>query len=270
MTTQVITVLTWEDLQNEIEKLRNDLSTRADRNGLKTTQSDLLFRGHADSNWPLFTTIERKLDGEVSVREYLSSISCATQRLPAQYSIKFDLNSCQINSVYDFNKTENLGWIQLMAYLRHHGFPSPLLDWTTSLEVAGYFAFRESRKTKSVSIYAFMEWVSGSKSALASRPHIHGIGNTIEVHQRHREQLSQYTLCVRKRGEDLCFSSHEMAFINIQKIGVNQDYLVKFELPSTEGPRVLKILRDKGITTCKLFGESEDSLCFDIGLELFS
>jgi hypothetical protein len=28
-----------------------------------------------------------------------------------------------------------------LAYLRHHGFPSPLLDWTESASVAAYFAY---------------------------------------------------------------------------------------------------------------------------------
>jgi hypothetical protein len=30
---------------------------------------------------------------------------------------------------------------EYMAYLRHHGFPSPLLDWTRSPYIAAYFAF---------------------------------------------------------------------------------------------------------------------------------
>ena len=33
-----------------------------------------------------------------------------------------------------------------MAYLRHHGFPSPLLDWSRSAYVAAYFAFNRANE----------------------------------------------------------------------------------------------------------------------------
>ncbi len=36
-----------------------------------------------------------------------------------------------------------------MAYLRHHGFPSPLLDWTRSPYVAAFFAFNKASEDSS-------------------------------------------------------------------------------------------------------------------------
>ena len=142
-----------------------------------------------------------------------------------------------------------------MVYMRHNGFPSPLLDWSRSAYVAAYFAFRERSGAERVSIFVYLERPAGFKAYSSGSPSIWGLGPYVRSHRRHFLQQSEYTICIVRDGE-WRYARHEDAFA---RNDVRQDLLWKFSLPSSERLKVLRSLDVHNLNAFSLFG-SEESL----------
>jgi len=142
-----------------------------------------------------------------------------------------------------------------MAYLRHHGFPSPLLDWTRTPYVAAYFAFRRGG-TEDVAICVYSERPNNFKGWNRDETQIHTLGPYVQTHRRHFLQQSTYTICLVYDSNEWRFAPHGGVFTRNSS---NQDFLWKFNIPAKERVKVLKFLDGYNLNAFSLF-ESEESL----------
>ncbi|MEK6587044.1 MAG: FRG domain-containing protein [Nitrospirota bacterium] len=213
------------------------------------------FRGHADSDWKLETTLERFTKKSSWAKEQYFKIIRDIQ--PAVISIT--------GKNWDILEFEDgklpLSGYEFMIYLRHHGFPSPLLDWTRSPYVAAFFAFRSQEKlgSEKVAIYSYIEDFEGSQGIAnnTNEPTVRGLGPYAVTHKRHYAQQCEYSICEQKINGKYHYGSHE----NLTFGDPNSDLgpVKKYILPGTERTKALSQLHRMNVTAFSLFG-SEESL----------
>lgn len=250
----------WEDFEKELLAIQAQLRTPRGRG------PHLLFRGQENSSWKLETTLERNGQSGMLFSDYYRVISVVrpqveslmgvswgampeypdVQKLmdnPGEYSV--DIVNVQGFPAYDY-----------MAHLRHHGFPSPLLDWTLSPFIAAYFAFRRlNDDAEMASIFVYCEHPNRSKLLSSHHPVIIRHGPIVRTHRRHFFQQCEYTSCLSFKGP-VRFVSHGEVFNQAHR---SQDFLWQFNIPSRERLRVLKLLDAHNLNAFSLFG-SEESL----------
>ena len=259
----------WEEFEHRVVDLIEFWKKKKSSTPLYV--SNILFRGQSDARWGLQTTLERYIGLKPTLYGYYRVIHAAKSRVETFTERKWEKIPTPPEYESWLAKYEPLAGgkfpaYEYMVYLRHHGFPSPLLDWTTSPYVAAYFAFREIEgKADSAAIFAYIEYMGQGKSAKASEPIICSLGPYISSHKRHFLQQCEYTICTRVENKEAYYSSHDMVFTRDDQ---NQDLLWKFILPSSERMKVLKKLDMYNINAHSLFG-SEESLMETLALREF-
>jgi FRG domain len=245
----------WEAFEEQIRALFAD------------HKSGLLFRGQSNSCWPLDTTLERDAPCCLKASDYYRAMHNAKYQIESLREPRWD-----IMTPPDYEKwlkgEDAFGLFDLpgydfMIHLRHHGFPSPLLDWSQSPYIAAFFAFNHaSSRVPCVSIYAYREYGDQGKRSNPTKPRICGRGHTVQSHPRHDLQKSEYTICRVFRDEEWCYACHEEVFSEGKE---EQDILWKFTIPSSERLKVLRALDRNDLNSFYLFG-TEESLMETIAM----
>ncbi len=245
-------VKTWEECEKRLLQIEKE-NTKS--------LTGVWFRGLPNACWRLTTTLERQSARTYSVSGYWNLMSRIKPQVETHTGVTWNVPKwSEPDWPFEVSFRKNSAW-DYMVYLRHHGFPSPILDWSRSPYIAAYFAFAKRDAADDVAIYAFSETPNNIKSTPSSGPKIcsHG-GHNLKTDVRHSRQQSTYTVCVER--DDATnrwrFASHQRVLKSSES---GQDVVYKTTIPASERTKILKYLDRFNLNGFSLFGSEEALMC---------
>jgi hypothetical protein len=152
-----------------------------------------------------------------------------------------------------FDIRDSLQNAAFITLLQHHGFPTPLLDWTHSPFVAAFFAYRRGQPRTSdadkIRVFVFdrASWISDFlqiQSITFVPPHF----SVIEAYNFENPRAApQQSISTVSNLDDI------EAYIQHCEQTRGKAYLQAIDLPFSERRQVMEQLRTMGITAASLF-----------------
>jgi len=271
--TTELPLASWEEYRPAINDIERRLGSHEKGDG-QAYENKIAYRGQKSATWALETTLEREGGTrQFTVQQYyeratrhhreLESITGRTWPLPGDAELK-DVYTRNADSLH-----VSAPAYPYLVYLRHHGFPSPFLDWSLSAYVAAFFAFEsaEQLKDERVAVYAYVDTPLGTKAGFIGAPIITLLGPHVATDRRHFMQQAVYTWCVKQEGDgdDYMICSHH----DVLRTPSNQQHaLIRITLPTSERRTALRDLQAHNINHYTLFG-TEDALARTLALRAF-
>lgn len=233
-------VCSWREFKGRVDEMR---------------LSDLVWRGQP-APWCLKTSFHRT--GRADLRRYVDEDipHLVNQLLP--YTDTF----LELNSPLKTGALYNLA--------QHHGFPTPVLDWTFSPYVAAFFAFRSQRSSdtppdKPARIFAF-DYVSWPRKAaditrITLAEPIVTMLNLPPLENKRALPQQATAMFTNVSNVELFLQGEE------QKNDIK--YLYSLDLPWSERRKALDDLRTMGITAATMF-PGIDGVCAEMADRLFT
>ena len=222
-------------------------------------KKDFFYRGQTEHQWGLQTTFHRMANGlNITLQQYLETIIPEVH----YYICAFH------NELIDLSVPEEFG--SFLALLQHHGFPTPLLDWTLSPYIAAYFAYKDINdrcpqcEYVKIFIFDYLEWVKTFQQPLDLRNTSTKYVSVLRPHAKYNPRI------IPQRGTYTVTNVSDMAqYILECSQTANKTFLYFVTLPVADRPKVMRELNLMGINEMSLF-PGLDGLCESLKEQFFS
>jgi hypothetical protein len=199
-----------------------------------------IFRGQSDSSWRIRTHFHRT--GRSDLRRFIKDdVSILHRNLSGLTAHFFNLA----------NPIENAAFYTLV---QHHGYPTPLLDWTFSPYVAAYFAYRNLPKDKRtdehkvrIIVFDATQWRNDFPQLQKIIPATRHFSLLAPLGINNTRLVPQQALMTVSNVDDI------EGYIEERETHRNKTYLQVIDLPGSQRQVVMRELSMMGITAGSLF-----------------
>ncbi len=239
---------TIKDYRDEILKFKSELGQ----------ERVTLFRGQSDRSWEIKSSLERHGIEIIECEKYYRTIDRYKPLINPLIENRYERKSTRNGYPFDFKEYEKGSWelpeMEYLAYLRHHGFPTPLVDLSSSCFIALFFACEDFNQEGKVDGKIFLYSPPQIRSGGNNVPDLRQIGRYVEAGKRHFAQQSQYLI-------PTVFDS-EWKFITFKKViesKKNNHELREITISKDVKAKLMKELNDMNINRYTMF-LNEDAL----------